>query len=195
MNKAELKILKDNIISRKINKYISLPLYETVSNNDILKSDMYYDYELNDKDDSKDLSKRITETIEKLIGKISYLYGDFDDIEFNIFPNLFINIDTISNRNEAIIDNQNIEYDDKHVSILVSFNITKGDNVLNIDKLSLNGVVNYVNFYNEMNDLGFDLKYSTIDDSIVAMTQENLNGNVLAIRDSLYSEKQKVKNM
>ena len=195
MNKAELKILKDNIISGKINKYISLPLYETVSNTDIMKSDIYYDYELNDRDDSKDLSKKITETIEKLIGKISYLYGDFDDIEFNIFPNLFINIDTISNRNEAIIDNQNIEYDDKHVSVIISFNIIKGDNILNIDKLSLNGVVNYVNFYNEMNELGFDLKYSTIDDLIVAMTQENLNGNVLAIRDSLYSEKQKVKNM
>ena len=47
MNKADLKILKDNIISRKINKYISLPLYETVSNTDIMKSDIYYDYELN----------------------------------------------------------------------------------------------------------------------------------------------------
>ena len=133
--------------------------------------------------------------MEKLIGKISYLYGDFDDIELNIFPNLFINIDTISNRNKSVIDNQNIEYDDKHVSVMISFNIIKGDNILNIDKLSLNGVVNYVNFYNEMNELGFDLKYSTIDDLIVAMTQENLNGNVLAIRDSLYSEKQKVKNM
>lgn len=195
MTKAELKILKDNIISRKINKYVSLPLDESISNIDIIKSDMYYDYELNDRDDSKELSKKIVEVLEKLIGKISYLYGDFDDIEFNIFPNLFINIDTISNRNEAIIDNQKIEYDDKHVSVIISFNIIKGDNILNIDKLSLNGVVNYVNFYNEMNELGFDLKYSTIDDLIVAMTQENLNGNVLAIRDSLYSEKQKVKNM
>lgn len=195
MTKAELRILKDNIINRKINKYISIPLMEPVINTDIMTSDMYYDYELNDRDDSKDLSKKIIETLEKLIGKISYLYGDFEDIEFNIFPNLFINIDTISNKSVAVIDNQNIEYDDKHVFISVSFNVIKGDNILNINKLSLDGVVNYSNFYNEMLDLGFDLGYNNIDDLLVAMTQKTLSGDVLAISGSIYDDKQKVKNM
>lgn len=195
MTKTELRILKDNIINRKINKYISIPLMEPVINTDIMTSDMYYDYELNDRDDSKDLSKKIIETLEKLIGKISYLYGDFEDIEFNIFPNLFINIDTISNKSVAVIDNQNIEYDDKHVFISVSFNVIKGDNILNINKLSLDGVVNYSNFYNEMLDLGFDLGYNNIDDLLVAMTQKTLSGDVLAISGSIYDDKQKVKNM
>ena len=195
MTKAELKILKDNIISRKINKYVSLPLDESISNIDIIKSDMYYDYELNDRDDSKELSKKIGETLEKLIGKISYLYGDFDDIVFSIYPNLFINIDTILNKDESVIDNQNIEYDDKHVSVLISFSIIKGDNILNVDKTVLDGVVNYANFYNEMSDLGFDLVYKNIDELIVAMTEKILNGNVLAINELLYGEKQKVKNI
>jgi hypothetical protein len=195
MTKAELKILKDNIISRKINKYISLSLDDSISNIDIIKSDMYYDYELNDRDDSKELSKKIGETLEKLIGKISYLYGDFDDIVFSIYPNLFINIDTILNKDESVIDNQNIEYDDKHVSVLISFSIIKGDNILNVDKTVLDGVVNYANFYNEMSDLGFDLVYKNIDELIVAMTEKILNGNVLAINELLYGEKQKVKNI
>ncbi len=145
-------------------KYCFIAAFDCINDKIVEQNNYIYDYVLQRTDQSKQLAFNITKSLEEIIEAQSINSKNFETVKFLIIPKLFYDIDTVTLKEAAIVDNENVEYENKHVAISVVFLAIVDGKICEVPDIYLDGIVDYNNFYNIMTSLGFYLPYSSIDE-------------------------------
>lgn len=156
--------LRDKLKNSTNKKYCSVAAFDCINDKIIEQNNYIYDYVLQRTDQSEQLAFNITKSLEEIIETQSINSKNFETVKFLIIPKLFYDINTITVKEAAIIDNDNVEYENKHVAISVVFLAVVDGKICEVPDIYLDDIVDYNNFYNIMTSLGFYLPYSNIDE-------------------------------